>query len=449
MMIKKRIVYLLITTLFVGIISCNKADIGGFGNVYLNNGHMSVIKVDTFSAQVSTVYVDSFVTSGKGVSLVGNYTDPAFGNISSQSFFEVISPGYSNTYTYTTFDSLELILLVNKTYYGDTTKNFHIDVSRLSSPIIPPNIANLGTNLYNTDQFSVYPTPIGSTDIIVRPNNTYDTIRIRLDDAIGNEMLGMLQDPNNAPFQSSAAFINYFNGLRLSGNGNNSMILGLKDSAIMRLHYKQSGMFLNNLSLDFHLANKAHHFNNITVDRSSTALKNLSALHEINSQALGHEAYCQYLSNAMIKITFPTITNLQIAPNYANILYAQLVVKPIQESYNTLALPPNLCLATTNGLNQIGLNLTVPGSNGVQYGNLYIDNLYGMNTNYSYDLTSYFKSIINNTTLNTDGLLLIPPSPSLVTNFNRVIIGDSKYGGYSDIQNQNQLVLNVYYLSVQ
>ena len=38
-------------------ISCNKPDIQ-FNNQYLDNGYTQIIKVDTFTADVSTVYID-------------------------------------------------------------------------------------------------------------------------------------------------------------------------------------------------------------------------------------------------------------------------------------------------------------------------------------------------------------------------------------------------------
>jgi hypothetical protein len=45
--------------------ACKKVDIQ-FGDQFLDNGYTQVIKVDSFAVDVSTVYVDSFITSAKG-----------------------------------------------------------------------------------------------------------------------------------------------------------------------------------------------------------------------------------------------------------------------------------------------------------------------------------------------------------------------------------------------
>jgi hypothetical protein len=101
-------------------------------------------------------------------------------------------------------------------------------------------------------------------------------------------------------------------------------------------------------------------------------------------------------------------------------------------------LPPQLRLSTTTQLNQIGSDVLVVtnGAATEQYGSLYLDGLYGQDTNYSYDLTSYMKTLIADGTINQNGLLLLPPSPALETQFNRVAVGNS-----SNKNSQLQLVL--------
>ena len=66
--------------LSVFLFSCKKVDIK-FGDQLLDNGYTQIIKVDSFSADLSTIHLDSFVTSNSGVSLIGGYTGQYFGKI--------------------------------------------------------------------------------------------------------------------------------------------------------------------------------------------------------------------------------------------------------------------------------------------------------------------------------------------------------------------------------
>ena len=57
--------------------SCKKADIK-FGQEFLDNNVTQIFKVDSFGVDLSTVYLDSFITSAKGTVLLGAYKDPDF-----------------------------------------------------------------------------------------------------------------------------------------------------------------------------------------------------------------------------------------------------------------------------------------------------------------------------------------------------------------------------------
>src|SRR5882757_10843199 len=97
-MLKKRFFFFLVL-LSIGWFACKKVDIQ-FGDQFLDNGYTQVVKVDSFPADLSTIYVDSFVTSGRGVTMVGAYTDPVFGQINVNNYFEVVPPLYAQSSDY-------------------------------------------------------------------------------------------------------------------------------------------------------------------------------------------------------------------------------------------------------------------------------------------------------------------------------------------------------------
>ena len=86
----------------------------GTGVMQIND---KIVMLDTLSVRVSTINFDSLQTSSTSRLLIGGYTDPIYGKVRSQSYFE-FSPtslklGSSDSDTYTpnyVFDSIVLII---------------------------------------------------------------------------------------------------------------------------------------------------------------------------------------------------------------------------------------------------------------------------------------------------------------------------------------------------
>ncbi len=436
--------------------SCTKPDIQ-FGQELINITNTQIVMVDTFAPKVSTVYIDSFITSGKAVGLTGGYTDPLFGKTSAQCYLELAPPPYvkdnSGTgvspYDNTIFDSLSLIIKLQKgNYYGDTTKTIQINVDRLSQLITPPNN---GTSLYNVNTTPIITNnTLGTGTFIIYPART-DTLAIRLKDNLGLELYNKLKNSNDIDVQNAVNFLQYFNGLRISSPALSNLVIGFKDSVIMRLHYRKFGMFVTNEHVDFTVGNSSHQYNNITVDRTGTPLAGINSVNrEIASETTNNKSYLQAVTGSMIKITFPSLFDIKQLPSFVKLMNARLIIRPIQNSYNFYSLPPQLRLSVTStAANIIGNDISAQSANGsaaAQYGNLTIDYLNGLNTNYSYDLTAYFKALLNSNVAyylgSHNGILVSPPSNSFETSFNRMIIGNN-----GNIL--GKVELQIYYAAVQ
>jgi hypothetical protein len=162
----KKVLYLFLLFFAVTWFACKKVDIQ-FGDQFLDNGYTQIIKIDSFAAELSTVYVDSFTTSASGAAMIGGYTDAVFGKINTSTYFEFAPPTYVDSFAGTTFDSIALIVQPTGTYIGDTTKPIHIEVNRLAEAIVPYD--NNATLLFNTNSFNVMPALLGSKNVVVRP----------------------------------------------------------------------------------------------------------------------------------------------------------------------------------------------------------------------------------------------------------------------------------------
>ena len=454
----KFLLLLVFSASLIYLFSCTKPDIQ-FGAQLLNIENTQIVKVDTFTPKLSTVYVDSFVTSGLGIGLVGGYIDPFLGSVSAQTFLEIQPPEYTSTpnnalnppYKNTIFDSIMLILKVKKgNYYGDTTQPLNINVYQLTQLITP---VNNGTTLYNVDTTAANPTPLGSASFTYYPART-DTLAIRLNDAVGIALFNKLKNTNDPQIQTAAAFLNYMAGLKLSSPAFSKLAIGFSDSVILRIHYTQTGMFLNEQKVDFKFSNAPHQYNNITINRTGSLIAGINSVNrEIPSELTNNMSFVQSNTGTIAKISFPSLVNALQLPSFARIMRAILIIRPMPGSYlNYYPLPPQLRLSqTSSAANTLGNDITVvtaSGATSVEYGNLSIDYLQGVNTSYTYDLTSYFKSFLfNNVNFapgNHYGLLLSPPNNAFSQNFNRTIIGNN-----ANTVINGKLELQIYYTAVQ
>jgi hypothetical protein len=422
--------------------SCKKADIN-FGEEFLVDDGLQVFKTDSFGVDVSTVYLDSFITSNKGTVLVGNYTDPLFGKVAAQSFFELYPPSYITDFTGTSLDSICLVLKSNiGNYYGDSTKPYNITVQELADSIY---LNENKTSFYNHSKYNAKAAVLGDRTFAFYPLSN-SQITIKLDNAIGFALLNKLKNTTDNTLKSSAAFLEYFRGIKLSSN-TNDMVAGFSDGVLMRLYYKIPALLDEHKSIDFMMGNKAHQFNNITIDRNGSAIQNIATKREISASLTNNAGYTQAATGSMIKLTFPSIKDVLKIPNFAKVLKASLTIRPVQNTYSYhYFLPPFLRLSTTDLNNKVGDDLAYVTSNGslaVQLGALQTDYYLQEKTEYQYDLTEYIKNVLkpqNNTS--GEGLLLTPPSPNFENELARVVIGNRN-------NSLGKIELKIYYAAVK
>lgn len=286
------------------------------------------------------------------------------------------------------FDSLELVLYLNKTFYCDTTKPVTINAYRLLENI---KYGKGASSLYNTSNFAVDALAIGGKTLLVNPNKD-DSITIRLSDELGKEWLSKLASADDA-IRSATAFRDYFKGICIAPSGDDGMVFGFKDSIAVRLHFRQQELYPLGKQVVFNISNEAYQFNNISVDRSGTAISALGAANNaISSTVTGNAAYTQYLTGTIAKFSFPYLRGLLQLPGYAGIAAAELRVRPVQTSFNNVfTLPAAMRLTTTDYSYEFGTDISYADASGTavtQGGSLQIDDLYGINTYYSYDITS-------------------------------------------------------------
>jgi len=419
--------------------SCEKTNIQ-FGQQYVDNSYANIVLVDSISPVVSTIYKDSVITAQSGTLLVGKYTDPYFGKITASSYLKLAPPALADMYINAQYDSLVLLAKCNGNWYGDTTMPITIEARQLTDELKMPEGQ---FTFYNASTFPANVATAGSRTFVLHPLGN-DTARIPMNDGLGKELFNMINRKSDT-IKDATQFTNYFKGLRLSTTATANAVYGLKDSVIMRLYYHQVGVYREDKFFDFNLTSKELQFNNITADRSGTPLAALNTNnYELTSDQTNNIGYMQDATGIYLKISFPNIRKLLERTDFVKIVKADLVVQPVIGSNSAqYPLPPQLEAVTTDGANEPGASLirVVGTTSATETGDLFIDALYGTNTNYTYDVTSYLQQQIGIDLINKNGLLLLPPAAARYNSPGRLVIADTK--GI-----KSRLQLKVYYVSI-
>jgi hypothetical protein len=434
---------------------CEKPNIA-FGTNFVANNTTNIVVLDTFSANLSTVMLDSIPTAGTGVMLIGSYDDSYFGNISSRSFLQIAKPASIPAISeFAVFDSISLIMRINKSFYGDTTIPQRYYVNQLAEDYLFP-LPPLPRTFFNTSSIPYFATPLGFKDVTIKPTavitssvSTKDTVQIMLPDSLGLDLMQLMYN-KSFTVTNPTAFLNFFNGIMISADpSGKGVIYGFNDSVFIRLVYHEPGANFHYVNVNFPLNNSAMQFNQVSFDRTGTPLTAFNGLQEPNptiplevpSGSTNNAAYIQSMTGLEAKVLFPTIYTLTQFSDYISLLKAELVLKPIPGSYSPLlALPPRIIASQTGITNQLGPSLVL--GNAIQYGNLVTDYITGVNTSYTFDVTAYLKQqlTLNSNIFTQDGLMLSIPSPANYTSFDRVVLGDKNNKNFSA-----QLI--VYYIS--
>jgi len=401
--------------------SCTKVDVT-FGNDD-TEADPDVSYFDDYAVELATYKTDSFITSSHSVFTIGHHTDLAFGSITAGSYAEVNLPTENPVKDKNvSFDSLVVILKPNGNYYGDTLTPFKIDIHRLLQKIENEEQTNI--DFYNPRGIQFDPVLLGQTTVIVRPKKG-TSIKVRLSDSFGQDLLMKFKN-NNDSIQLQDNFLRYFKGLYLGTDSlfSKAMYYFVSDSSemIMRLHYKLNGTIVQEKYFDFAFSTTKQ-FNQVTYNHSGTNLAVFTPFKKQlkNSSLTGHKAYLHSNMGSYIKINFPTILNIKELHPYIKIIKAELVIKPAPgtNSY-PYKLPSSLNLYSTdqnNGLNEI-----------VQTGGLYIDNLFGEKTQYTYNITEYITALINGGRFSTSALMLAPSSGVSDSQLERLVVNDQTLG---------------------
>lgn len=388
----------------------------------------SITYYDNYETEISTYRVDSFLTSSHNLVSIGYHNDPDFGVVKAGSFVQVSLPASNPVFDVNvTFDSLVMILKPNGVFYGDSTKPVKVNVYRLSDNIKRSD----GTDYYyNTSSFGYLPNPIGEQTVNLA-GKSGTQVKIRLSDDLGKELLEKFRT-NASEITTSELFVDYFRGLYICTDSSVTSLVSYfsvpADSAILRLSYHENGLYAVAKNLDFNYST-AKQFNHVSFRAVNSNLVSIegSKYNLVSSTASGNKAFLYSPVGTGIKISFPSLLTLKEKYPYMRVIKAMLVIKPDVASLAfPYSLPPKLYLYSTDDTNELlgGFYDGTTTTASLLTGDLVIDNLYGENTYYSYDITTFINNKITTGQFSKTAIMLTSSLSSFDAGVERLIVND-------------------------
>jgi len=430
----------------VSLISCGTdTDAGEFvvGSDYLalNN---KVILVDTLTVEMSTINLDSLITSSQNRILIGNYDDPLFGKVKSDSYFQLSTTTYAlnNSGSDTeavkyVFDSISMILKYDNYYFGDTTKVQTFDIHRLIQKVKPNTEDN---NFYNNSKLNYSPESLGTISFKPRPIEK-DSINIKMSSAFGAELFQKLKKREVTDFDT---FTEYLKGLVLvPSSSNSSSVIGFSaTTSKVRLYYSkyQADTEETPYIVDFSILDKTKQFNAISSDKTGTLLQNLSVpSSKLSSSLTEQQGFIQSGTGVSCRIDFPNIKQFKHISDNGAIVAAELILKPVNNTYSSkYPLADSLSVYVADNLNRISGTLLNSESKSV-YGilNKKTDE-FNENIAYTIPIGGFLQKEMLKQSDSRSSLILTLPALSKAVN--RVVLGDQKHLN-------NKIQLKIYYIS--
>jgi hypothetical protein len=232
--------------------------------------------------------------------------------------------------------------------------------------------------------------------------------------------------------------------LTIQSNSPTAAVYGfnLADSSIrMRLHYHLTIPYKADKYLDFIITRSSYQFNRIMTNRTGTSMApTFSGQHEFFASSANPYAVTQTGTGVYLKAKFPALRDILKINEVVRLMSAKMILKPLKGSYDYYGnkLPSPLLLKATDASNIPGGSLLDTTGQGVQLRAPVIDDLYGINTTYTFDVTSYVSALLNTSGTAERGLFILEEDPSAAKQINRAVIGSRQNDTY-----QIKLVLNI------
>lgn len=406
--------------------SCYKKEIQ-FGSD-LPDSDTDILAVDTVLPVMSMFVLDSFPTSANNILTIGRCKDPYLGTTTARTFFQLGLPGTTTITDDAIFDSIVLVIRPSEAYYGDTlaAQTYTILESAEQAEYTYEG------KLYNTSSLRTHPTPIATLTKALHPS--YDSLSFRFPDARGLDFFTKLKDKAEE-LKDETIWLDYFRGLSIGvDNNDNGAVYNFADtSVVLRIHYHTTLPTPEDHEIEFKPTRSSYQFNQVLTDRTGTALEpTYAGQQEFFVTENQPYAFMHTSTGVLLKVKFPSLSNLLTIGETQKILTAALLLKPVEGTfdYGGYRLPPNLFMAQTDLSNLIGYPITDASGSNILYSYPEIDEVYQLNTQYNFLVTHFISYLLGLANPRQVGAFVLEESPGNAKLLNRAVFGSyylSKY----------------------
>lgn len=435
----RNVAILLLSAFFL---SCEEPTDIAFDN--LGGANLSTFFTDTLTVKRETIVVDSAVTSNQVQLLVGGFTDPVFGYVKSNAYFQPSLPFNGNTggeFAFTlesgaVFDSLRLSLLTNRYYLGDTLEKINVTVHRLRSPLSTTRNYNFDDEVPFEAQPLVSQT-FNLDDVFNATRDSIRTISFNLPPSVGQELFALANTDDGS---TTPKLTEKFAGFVVRVNGRPNGLYGFQTSSTngsgtaLNLFY-HVGTSTTAARFPFDLTGKR--YNQVTADRTGTPIASLiSTGNVLPSASSGGKTYVQSSTAIGTKVSFPSFSNIP----RGSLINSATITFDIDTTVISTFFPPQntVVLAELDANNRLRKNNGFPFLVNLGTGTNGLPGIYNPISNtYTLDLTVYLQDVINGLKPNTSGLVLLPGSltqnsDAILSNgsFSRTVIRNARLSLY-------------------
>ena len=323
--------------LALALASCEKST-GEIGLDFVDGSQFAFGTKSEVAMRTHTEAFDSLVTLRPAALLVGSYQDPIFGrptaSFATQLVLSSVAPDFGAN---PTVDSVFMILPYAG-WYGDTTAAFHIKVQRSDSALTDSvyyafSTAAAGETLCDTS----FVPKAGVKTLRTGTRVGETSMFLKLSRQKFQEWIVDASTANPSVLESNAAFLDYFNGLIVSGGPNNETMYQFNPgdaSAKVRIFYTNDSIRADTSTagLDYGVydllwISGVQSFNMTSHDRSQAAF-DLAAQDTVLGES---SVYIQGLGGAVTILNLDGLRALRDSGYVVN--YAELVV-PVREGSN-------------------------------------------------------------------------------------------------------------------
>lgn len=417
-----RQIYFFLLILISVIVSCTDENFSIGGN--LIDEDLRVVYIDTCTVRMSTVPIDSLITSGTGMVLTGRYSDTLTGSTTGTAFLTYTVPGSlaPPESAPLIFDSIELVLALNGEWTGDTTTVHDFNIYSLEEVVQSPE----DEDFYNTNSIKHSTGPIAVLSLKPKPE-TKDTIAVRLPDYLGNDLFDKIITDDQEILSTQDRFSAYFKGLAFGPGEMNNCILGfnLSDTSMaLKIYYH----YVSDSRVEDHLFISpldTRSFYGTKTDRSTTMFRDLNKK-EIPSKLSNDISFTQSLTATFIKFEVPYLNNLLEAGKVVSVTDAKLKIKPLKGTYSKInPLPPSLSMYILDKNDvTMGYLVTSSGEN-LQTGDLIVDDVLDFETYYTYNVTEYINDQLGALEIDKKNMTIVLPQDRISKCLNTLVVGDS------------------------